>query len=97
MVLTFTLYELYFISKIGVSIMSVLELTEKDLKSQLVNKLDKLNREQLLLIHQLLSRIIAENLVDSVTNDWETGAINRAAIQKAVREHRSKRPYGESS
>ncbi len=76
--------------------MSVLELTEKDLKSRLMNELDRLNREQLLLIHQFVSRIIAENLINAVTGDWEAGTINRATIQKAIHEHRAKHPYGES-
>lgn len=76
--------------------MSVLELTEKDLKSQLVSELDRLNKEQLLLIHQFVSRIIAENLIDAVTNDWDAGTVNRVAIQKALHEHRLKHPYGES-
>lgn len=76
--------------------MSVLELTETDLKSQLVKELDKLNREQLLLTHQFVSRIIAENLIDAVTNDWETGRISRSAIQKAIDAHRAKHPYRES-
>ena len=77
--------------------MSVLELTETDLKSQLVNKLGKLNREQLLLTHQFVSRMIAESLINSVTNDWEVGSVNRAAIQEAIAAHRAKHPYGESS
>lgn len=77
--------------------MSVLELTETDLKSQLVNKLGKLNREQLLHTHQFVFRIIAESLISAVTNDWETGRVNRAAIQKVIDDHRAKNPYGESS
>ena len=75
--------------------MSVLELTETDLKSQLVKELDKLNKEQLMLTHQFVSRIIAESLISAVTNDWEAGKINRAAIEKAIDEHRAKHPYGE--
>jgi hypothetical protein len=97
MVLTFNLENYILVQNQEISPMSVLELTEKDLKSQLANEMDKLNREQLLLIHQFVSRIIAENLIAAVTDDWETGTINRAAIQKAIREHRSKHPYGESS
>ncbi len=77
--------------------MSVLELTETDLKSQLVKELDKLNREQLMLTHQFVSRIIAESLINAVTNDWEAGRVNRAAIQKVIDDHRAKHPYGESS
>lgn len=77
--------------------MSVLELTETDLKSKLAKELDKLNREQLLLTHQFVSRIIAESLISAVTNDWEAGRVNRAAIQKVIDAHRAKHPYGESS
>jgi len=77
--------------------MSVLELMETDLKSQLVKELDKLSREQLLLTHQFVSRIIAESLINAVTHDWETGRVNRAAIQKVIDGHRAKHPYGESS
>ncbi|MGH7456972.1 MAG: hypothetical protein ACRENG_36815 [bacterium] len=76
--------------------MSVLELTEQDLKTQLVQELDKFDREQLLMIHQFVSRLIAESLIKDVTKDWETGTIGRAAIQKAIRDHRAKQPYGES-
>jgi len=77
--------------------MSVLELTATDLKSQLVHELDKLNREQLLLTHQFVSRIIAESLFNAVTSDWEAGQVNRAAIQQAINTHRAKHPYGESA
>jgi hypothetical protein len=85
----------FLFQKQELSAMSVFELTETDLKSQLVKELDKLNREQLLLTHQFVSRIIAESLVDAVTDDWEAGKINRAAIQKAIDEHRATHPYGE--
>lgn len=70
------------------------ELTEKELKSQLIRELDKLNREQLLVAHQYISRIIAEELIGAVTHDWETGKVDRTAIQKAIEEHRAKNPYG---
>lgn len=69
------------------------ELTEKELKSQLIQELDKLNKEQLLLTHQFLSRIIAEELIDAVTQHWESGKINRLAIQKAIDEYRARNPY----
>ena len=76
--------------------MSVLELTEQDLKSQLVQELDKFDREQLLMIHQFVSRLIAESLISDLTSAWEVGTVNRTAIQKAIRDHRAKHPYGES-
>jgi hypothetical protein len=69
------------------------ELTEKELKSQLIKELDKLDRERLLIVLQFTSRLIAEELIDSVTHDWEMGKINRAAIKKAVDEHRARNPY----
>ncbi|MGH7494196.1 MAG: hypothetical protein ACREOO_17620 [bacterium] len=81
----------------GDGTMSVLELTEKELKSQLFLKLDQLNREQLLLIHHYASRLIGENLTDAVTRDWEMGVGSRASLQKAIEEHRLKNPYGESA
>ncbi len=74
--------------------MSILELTETELKSQLAQNLDKLNREQLLVTHQFISRIIAEELVNAVTQDWEEGKVNRAAIQRAIEAHRAAKPYG---
>lgn len=77
--------------------MSVLELTATDLKSRLIQELDKLDREQLLLTHQFVSRIIAESLMNAVTDDWETGQVNRVQIQQAINVHRAKHPYGESA
>lgn len=74
--------------------MSILDLTEPELKSHLQQKLDALNREQLLLTHQFVARIIAEDLIESVTQDWESGKVNRAAIQKAIEAHRVSKPYG---
>lgn len=70
------------------------ELTEKELKSQLIKELDKLDRERLLIVLQFTSRLIAEELVNAVTHDWELGKVNRAAIKKALDEHRTKNPYG---
>jgi len=69
------------------------ELTEKDLKSQLVKELDRLNREQLLIAHQFVSRLFAEELINNVTQDWETGKVNRAAIQKALDQYRARHSY----
>lgn len=74
--------------------MSLIELTETELKSQLAQKLDKLTREQLLVTHQFISRIIAEELIEAVTQDWEQGKVSRAAIQKAIEAHRASKPYG---
>ena len=69
------------------------ELTEKELRSQLFKELDKLSKEQLLIAHQFLSRLIAEELIDAVTQDWDHGKINRLAIQQAIAEHRARSPY----
>ncbi|MDZ7292843.1 MAG: hypothetical protein ONB44_07235 [candidate division KSB1 bacterium] len=74
--------------------MSVMEMTEKDLRLRLAKELDKLDREQLLITHQFVSRIIAEALINAVTQDWEIGKVNRAAIQKAIDEYRARNPYG---
>ena len=74
--------------------MLIAEWSETELKSQLVKELDKLNREQLLLAHQVISSIIAEDLVDAVTRDWENGKTSRAAIQKAVSEYRNRTRLG---
>lgn len=74
--------------------MLIAELTEIELKSQLAKELDKLNKAQLLAAHQFIARIIAEELSDAVTQDWERGIVNRAAIQKAIDEYRAKHPYG---
>lgn len=70
------------------------ELTEKELKSQLIKELDKLDRKKLLTAHQFISRLIAEELIDAVTHDWETGKVNQAAINKAIDEHRANNAYG---
>jgi cell division FtsZ-interacting protein ZapD len=70
--------------------MLISEWSETELKSQLIKELDKMNREQLLLAHQVISGLIAEELIDAVTHDWENGKTNRAAIQKAVSEYRNK-------
>lgn len=59
------------------------ELTEKELKSQLIKELDKLDRERLLILLQFTSRLMAEELIDAVTHDWESGKVNRAAIKKS--------------
>lgn len=69
--------------------MSILNLTETELKSNLQQKLNSLNREQLLLAHQFVARIIAEDLIESVTQDWESGKVNGAAIQRAIAARRT--------
>ncbi len=69
------------------------ELTETKLKSQLVGELDKLNKEQLLAIHQMISRMIAEDLVDAVTEDWKSEKVDRSAVQKAIDAYRLLKPY----
>lgn len=74
--------------------MLIAEWSETELKSQLVKELDKLNREQLLFAHQVISSIIAEDLIDAVTRDWENGKTNRASIQQAVSEYRNRTRLG---
>lgn len=69
--------------------MSLFDLTETELKSNLQQKLNSLNREQLLLTHQFVARTIAEDLIEAVTQDWESGKVNRAAIQKAIEAYRA--------
>jgi len=70
-------------------------ITKQELKTQLVKNLDKFDEEKLLLIHQFVSTLIAEELIDSVTEDWESAKVNREAVQKAIQEHRKTYPYGE--
>ena len=71
------------------------KLSEQDLKSQLIEEINKLGRDQLVILHQFISRLAAEDLIDSISKDWESGRINRESIQKAIEEHRKLHPYQE--
>ncbi len=65
-------------------------LTEEELRTQLTQGLDKLNREQLLMTYQFISCLIAEELVNNVTQNWASGKVNRETIQRAVASYHSK-------
>jgi len=71
------------------------KLTEEDLKSQLIEEINKLGRNQLVMLHQFIARLVAEDLIDAVSKDWESGQVNRESIQKAIEEHRKLHPYQE--
>jgi len=71
------------------------KLSEEDLKSQLIEEINKLGRDQLVVLHQFISRLVAEDLINSVSKDWENGQVNRESIQKAIEEHRKLHPYQE--
>ena len=71
------------------------KITKQELKTQLVERLDKFDEEKLLLIHQFISTLIAGELIDSVTQDWDSKKVNRSAVQKAITEHRKNHPYRE--
>lgn len=71
------------------------KITKQELKTQLVEKLDKFDEEKLLLIHQFISTLIADELTDSVTQDWDSEKVNRNAVQKSINEHRKNHPYRE--
>jgi len=71
------------------------KLSEEDLKSQLIEEINKLGRDQLVMLHQFIAHLVAEDLIDAVSKDWESGQVNRESIQKAIEEHRKLHPYKE--
>ncbi len=71
-------------------------LSDKELKSHLVKEIHKLDREKLLILYQTISRLVAEELIDAVSKDWETGKVNRQRIQEAIDEFRSDQPFGKT-
>ena len=72
------------------------KLNKKELKSQLVEKLEKFDKEKLLLIHQYVSSLIGDELINSVSNDWKSNEVNSESIKKAILEHRRTHPYGDN-
>ncbi len=69
------------------------EYSEQEIRTQLVQELNKLNEEKLIILRQFISRLIADDLIESVTTDWETGRVNHEAIQRSIEEHRAQHPY----
>jgi hypothetical protein len=70
-------------------------LNKKELKTQLVEKIEKFDYEKLLLIHQFISTLIGNELINSVSNDWQSEHVNKESIKKAIQEHRRIHPYGD--
>ncbi len=73
--------------------MMIAELTEQELKSNLIKQLDSLTKKQLVVAHQLISQLLLDEVIADVTHDWETGKVNHEMIQQAIKQHRARHPY----
>ena len=72
------------------------EITKQKLKTQLIEKLGVFDEHRLLMIHQFVSKLIADELVDSVSKDWESNIVDRQAIHDVINEYRNNYTYGEN-
>ncbi len=73
--------------------MEVADLTEQELKSNLIKQLDNMNKGQLVAMHQAAAKLLADELMESFSKEWTEGKITREKIQAAIEEHRRRHPY----
>lgn len=69
------------------------EMTKNQLKDEIINSLDKLDKDDFVELYDFIARKAADKLVESVTQKWDAGLVTAEDIEEAKQEHRSKHPY----
>ncbi len=72
------------------------KISEKTLRKNLIEEINKLDQEKLVMLHQFLAQLVGEELISEVTKDWEIGNVTQESIQAAIEEHRKLHPYSQS-
>ena len=68
-------------------------LTEEELKSQLVAEIEKLDKGKLLQVYQFIAQSFGKELIDMVAEFERNQEVNPKSIDFIIKEHRKRYPY----
>ena len=68
-------------------------LTEEELKSQLVSEIEKLDKGKLLQVYQFIAQSFGKELIDMVAEFERNQKVNPKSIDFIIKEHRKRHPY----
>lgn len=73
--------------------MLMTDIDEKQLREQLIEKINQLDKNRLLEIYQLIARSFANDLIEMVADSENSGNVNNTAVNKLIQDHRKRNPY----
>ena len=68
-------------------------ITKNQMKDEIINSLDKFDKDDFVELYDFIARKAADKLVESMTQKWDAGLVTSEDIEEAKKEHRSKHPY----
>lgn len=69
-------------------------MTDRDLRSTLIDQIGHLDRDQLLEVYQFIAKSFALELLELVNKAEDSGDVSSKSIEELVSDHRAKHPYG---
>jgi hypothetical protein len=67
--------------------MSTSNVSKQDMKQQIIKNLDNFDEEKLISIHQFIARLVGNDLINSLSQDWENGSVNENAVRDAIEDY----------
>ena len=73
--------------------MLMTNIDEKQLRKNLIDKINQLDKSRLLEIYNIIARSLADDLIEMVADSENSGNIDNTPIDELIREHRKRNPY----
>lgn len=73
--------------------MLITDIDEKQLRKQLIEKINQLDKNRLLEVYQIIARSFAYDLIEMVADSENSGNVDNTPIDALIRDHRKRNPY----
>jgi hypothetical protein len=68
-------------------------VSEQELRHELIDKIKNLDQKHLLKLYQFVAQSYAQDLVNMVADAENAGEVNNEPIEKLIKQHRNRNPY----
>jgi len=70
-----------------------IDLSAKQMRPELINKIKNLDRKHLLGLYQFVAQLYAKDLINAVADSEIAGEVNEKSVEKLIKQYRNRHPY----